>query len=66
MPWIELLLDAVTSQSADAVARGERIIELREREPYRALATKVGPSTLSKRLTDLMNAVRGDEVDEAN
>jgi Fic family protein len=40
LPWIELFLEAVRSQSVDAVTRAERIIGLRER--YRATAAKLG------------------------
>lgn len=39
-PWIELFFEAVRSQSLDAVARAERIVELRER--YRAVAAEIG------------------------
>jgi Fic family protein len=37
LPWIELFLAAVRSQAADAVARAQRILELRER--YRSAAS---------------------------
>jgi Fic family protein len=40
LPWIELFLETVQSQSIDAVIRAERIIELRER--YRTTATGIG------------------------
>ncbi|MCA1697852.1 MAG: hypothetical protein LC790_02675, partial [Actinobacteria bacterium] len=40
LPWIELFLEAVRSQSIDAVARAEKIIELRER--YRSQAVELG------------------------
>ncbi|MGC9220360.1 MAG: Fic family protein [Solirubrobacteraceae bacterium] len=40
IPWVELFLETVRAQSVDAVARAERIIELRER--YRATATELG------------------------
>jgi len=39
-PWIELFLEAVRSQSLDAVARAERIVDLRER--YRGTAATLG------------------------
>lgn len=39
-PWIELFLDAVRSQSLDAVSRAQKIVELRER--YRATAAEIG------------------------
>ncbi|HEY7961554.1 MAG TPA: Fic family protein [Solirubrobacteraceae bacterium] len=42
LPWIELFLTAVHSQAADAVARAQRIIELRER--YRADASTIASS----------------------
>ena len=40
IPWVELFLETVRSQSVDAVVRAEKIIELRER--YRATATELG------------------------
>ncbi|MGC2373540.1 MAG: Fic family protein [Solirubrobacteraceae bacterium] len=43
LPWIELFLDAVRSQAADAVARAQRILELRER--YRAAAATITSSS---------------------
>ena len=43
VPWIELFLEAVRSQSLDAVARAEKIVALRER--YRALAADSEAST---------------------
>lgn len=43
LPWIELFLDAVRSQAADAVARAQRIVELRER--YRAAAATITSSS---------------------
>ncbi|MCD6727341.1 MAG: Fic family protein [Solirubrobacteraceae bacterium] len=51
LPWIELFLDVVRSQSLDAVARAERIVELRER--YRATATELG-SVNALQVVDLM------------
>lgn len=46
IPWIELFLAAVQTQAADAVARAQRIIELRER--YRQAAAAVGtPSAVA-------------------
>ncbi len=40
LPWIELFLEAVRSQSIDAVERAAKIIELRER--YRRQASELG------------------------
>ena len=40
LPWIELFLETVRSQSIDAVTRAERIIDLRER--YRTTAAGLG------------------------
>jgi len=40
VPWIELFLDVVRSQSVDAVGRAERIVALREH--YREVATGLG------------------------
>ncbi len=51
LPWIELFLEAVRSQSIDAVSRAERIVELRER--YRATATELG-SVNALQVVDLM------------
>jgi Fic family protein len=51
LPWIELFLEAVRSQSIDAVTRAEKIIELRER--YRTQATELG-SVNALQLVDLM------------
>ena len=51
LPWIELFLEAVRSQSIDAVSRAERIIDLRER--YRATATELG-SVNALQVVDLM------------
>jgi len=46
IPWIELFLMAVHTQAGDAVARAQRIIELRER--YRQVAAAVGtPNALT-------------------
>jgi Fic family protein len=42
LPWIELFLNAVYSQATDAVARAQRIVELRER--YRAAAATIASS----------------------
>lgn len=42
IPWIELFLTAVRSQSTDAVARAQRIVKLRER--YRAAASSIASS----------------------
>ncbi len=46
LPWIELFLAAVHTQAADAVARAQRIVELRER--YRTAASAI---TSSKAMT---------------
>ncbi len=43
IPWVELFLAAVLSQSSDAVQRAERIVELRQR--YRAVAEGVGTAS---------------------
>lgn len=51
LPWIELFLTAVHSQAADAVARAQRIIELRER--YRAAAATISSSN-AMALVDLV------------
>jgi len=51
LPWIELFLDVIRSQSIDAVARAERIVELRER--YRTVATELG-SVNALQVVDLM------------
>lgn len=51
LPWIELCLEAVHSQSVDAVTRAERIVELRER--YRASAAKLS-SVNALRVVDFM------------
>ena len=51
LPWIELFLEAVHSQSIDAVTRAEKIVELRER--YRTQATALG-SVNALQLVDLM------------
>lgn len=42
LPWIELFLTAVHTQAADAVARAQRIVELRER--YRMAASAIASS----------------------
>jgi Fic family protein len=51
LPWIELFLEVVHSQSIDAVARAERLVELRER--YRATATGLG-SVNALQVVDIM------------
>lgn len=51
LPWIELFLEVVRSQSIDAVARAERIVALRER--YRAIATELR-SVNALQVVDLM------------
>jgi len=51
LPWIELFLTAVHSQAADAVARAQRIVELRER--YRAAASTIASSN-AMALVDLV------------
>lgn len=51
LPWIELFLEVVRSQSVDAVARAERIVALRER--YRAAATDLR-SVNALQVVDLM------------
>jgi len=51
LPWIELFLEVVRSQSIDAVSRAERIIALRER--YRSVATGLG-SVNALQVVDLM------------
>lgn len=51
LPWIELFLDSVRSQSLDAVTRAEKIVGLRE--SYRARATQLG-SVNALQLVDLM------------
>lgn len=51
IPWIELFLDAVKTQSTDAVARAQRIVQLRER--YRAAASAI-PSSNGMALVDLV------------
>ncbi len=51
LPWIELFLIAVRTQAADAVARAQRIVELRER--YRA-ATAAIASSSAMALVDLV------------
>lgn len=42
IPWIDLFLTAVQTQAADAVARAQRIVELRER--YRSAAETIRSS----------------------
>jgi Fic family protein len=51
LPWIALFLEAVRSQSLDAVGRAERIVALRER--YRAAATALR-SVNALQVVDLM------------
>jgi Fic family protein len=51
LPWIELFLEVVRSQSMDAVWRAERIVALRER--YRARAAELG-SVNALQVVDLM------------
>ena len=51
IPWIHLFLNAVQSQSQDAVARAQRIVELREQ--YRAAASAI-PSSNALTLVDLV------------
>jgi Fic family protein len=50
-PWFELFLTAVHSQAADAVARAQRIVELRER--YRRAASAINSSNATA-LVDLV------------
>lgn len=50
-PWVELFLEAVRSQSIDAVTRAEQIIALRER--YRSTAAGLG-SVNALHVVDLM------------
>lgn len=51
LPWIELFLTAVHTQSADAVTRAQRLIELRER--YRVAASAIA-SSKAMTLVDLV------------
>jgi Fic family protein len=51
LPWIELFLAAVRSQAADAVARAQRLVELRER--YRSAASAIASSN-AMALVDLV------------
>jgi Fic family protein len=51
IPWIHLFLNAVQSQSQDAVARAQRIVELREQ--YRDAASAI-PSSNALALVDLV------------
>lgn len=51
LPWIELFLEVVRSQSLDAVLRAERIVALRER--YRVVASRIG-SVNALQLVDLI------------
>jgi Fic family protein len=49
--WIELFLDAVTTQAADAVVRAERLVDLRERYRSSVRATTRGAATQLAELT---------------
>jgi Fic family protein len=51
LPWIELFLSAVRTQATDAVARAQRIVELRER--YRVAAAAIASSS-AMALVDLV------------
>lgn len=51
VPWIDLFLEAVETQAADAVVRAQRIIELRER--YRQAAAAIS-SAFGLALVDLI------------
>jgi Fic family protein len=51
IPWIELFLEAVKTQATDAVARAQRIVQLRER--YRSAASAI-PSSNGMALVDLV------------
>jgi Fic family protein len=51
IPWIELFLEAVKTQATDAVARAQRIVQLRER--YRSAASAI-PSSSSMALVELV------------
>jgi Fic family protein len=51
LPWIELFLEVVRSQSIDAVKRAEKLVSLRER--YRAQAAELG-SVNALQVVDLM------------
>ncbi len=51
LPWIELFLAAVHTQAADAVARAQRLVELRER--YRTAASAIA-SSKAMTLVDLI------------
>jgi Fic family protein len=51
LPWIELFLTAVHTQSADAVVRAQRLVELRER--YRVAASAIS-SSKAMMLVDLV------------
>ncbi|HEY7623354.1 MAG TPA: Fic family protein, partial [Solirubrobacteraceae bacterium] len=51
MPWIELFLEAVQTQATDAVARAQRIIELRDQ--YRSAASAI-PSSNAMALADVV------------
>jgi Fic family protein len=51
LPWVELFLTSVHTQSADAVTRAQRLVELRER--YRAAASAI-TSSKAMMLVDLV------------
>jgi Fic family protein len=51
LPWVELFLTAVHTQSADAVTRAQQLVELRER--YRAAASAI-TSSKAMMLVDLV------------
>jgi hypothetical protein len=51
VPWLDLFLEAVRTQAEDAVARAQRIVELRER--YRAAASAIA-SSKAMALVDLI------------
>ncbi|HEV7774231.1 MAG TPA: Fic family protein [Conexibacter sp.] len=51
VPWLDLFLEAIRTQAVDAVARAQRIIELRER--YRAAASAIA-SSKAMALVDLV------------
>ena len=51
LPWIQLFLEAIHSESTDAVRRAERIIALREH--YRSTATRLG-SVNALQVVDVM------------
>lgn len=51
IPWIELFLEGVKTQAADAVARAQRIVQLRE--SYRSAASAI-PSSNGMALVDVV------------